>query len=361
MKALAKNQLNRYQSAGEMRTDLQRALANQPVAAEAVMSDADRTQFIARTPPPPVSLAHRDNDYPRDTDERRRSLVWLAVVVALLLVIGAATYAIFVLGKTDKPKTVAVPSIIGQTPAAAVDTLTKLHFKPVKGEETNGPCLDNATVAKGQVCLVDPTPGTKAKDGATVTYQLFTPATVQVPALVGLQYPDAVTKLNELKLKAKQVPDDSAKPAGEVTKQDPENFASVAPGSTVTLSVSTGKVKLISVINKAQADAKTELNAAGWTNVSDNQTRATHNKGQDGTVAAMNPTPGIAYPQSTPDHLGALQVRPARTDVHHTTPHADRYDDANRHAHHDADRSDRRRAAALHVLTVVSREYCPAG
>ena len=31
MKALAKNQFNRYQSAGEMRADLQRALANQPV------------------------------------------------------------------------------------------------------------------------------------------------------------------------------------------------------------------------------------------------------------------------------------------------------------------------------------------
>ena len=50
MKALAKNQLNRYQSAGEMRSDLQRALADQPVAAEAVMTDAERTQFIARTP-----------------------------------------------------------------------------------------------------------------------------------------------------------------------------------------------------------------------------------------------------------------------------------------------------------------------
>ena len=36
MKALAKNQLNRYQSAGEMRADLQRALADEPVSAESV-------------------------------------------------------------------------------------------------------------------------------------------------------------------------------------------------------------------------------------------------------------------------------------------------------------------------------------
>ena len=49
MKALAKNPLNRYQSAGEMRADLQRALAERPVEAEAVMTDAERTQFIAGT------------------------------------------------------------------------------------------------------------------------------------------------------------------------------------------------------------------------------------------------------------------------------------------------------------------------
>src|SRR6185312_5855784 len=63
MKALAKNQLNRYQSAGEMRSDLQRALANQPVNAESVMTDAERTQFIARTPPP-VAVVRHDLDEP---------------------------------------------------------------------------------------------------------------------------------------------------------------------------------------------------------------------------------------------------------------------------------------------------------
>src|SRR5436305_1807006 len=56
MKALAKNPLNRYQSAGDMRQDLVRALADQPVNAEMVMTDAERTQFIARTPAPPIAL-----------------------------------------------------------------------------------------------------------------------------------------------------------------------------------------------------------------------------------------------------------------------------------------------------------------
>src|SRR4051794_8727693 len=91
MKALAKNQLNRYQSAGDMRQDLQRALADQPVLAEAIMTDAERTQFIARTPPPPIAL--RRTEYPPDEDDGRRTgLIWAAVVIALLLVIGAAAY-----------------------------------------------------------------------------------------------------------------------------------------------------------------------------------------------------------------------------------------------------------------------------
>src|SRR3978361_1480603 len=40
MKALAKNPLNRYQTAAEMRADLQRALSGQAVEAESVMTDA---------------------------------------------------------------------------------------------------------------------------------------------------------------------------------------------------------------------------------------------------------------------------------------------------------------------------------
>src|SRR4051794_27749075 len=107
MKSLAKNTMNRYQTAGDMRQDLQRALANQPVIAEAVMTDAERTQFIARTPAPPVAISR--TDYADDDgDERRTGLIWAAVVVALLLVIGAAAYAIVHLGGSNNgPKMVA--------------------------------------------------------------------------------------------------------------------------------------------------------------------------------------------------------------------------------------------------------------
>ncbi|MDT4913156.1 MAG: eukaryotic-like serine/threonine-protein kinase, partial [Pseudonocardiales bacterium] len=134
MKALAKNQLNRYQSAGDMRQDLQRALADQPVLAESIMTDAERTQFIARTPPPPVAL--RRTDYPPDEDDGRRTgLIWAAVVVALLLVIGAAAYAIVFLGKDNNgTKTVSVPgTLTGKVPAAAEADIRRASLVPRHG------------------------------------------------------------------------------------------------------------------------------------------------------------------------------------------------------------------------------------
>src|SRR5689334_453093 len=74
MKALAKNPLNRYQSAGEMRSDLLRALQDQPVAAEAVMTDAERTQFIRRTPPVAAVPAEAYDD-----QDRRNGWLWAAI------------------------------------------------------------------------------------------------------------------------------------------------------------------------------------------------------------------------------------------------------------------------------------------
>ena len=50
LKALAKNPLNRYQSAAEMRADVLRAAAGRPVYAEPVMSDARAARPAARSP-----------------------------------------------------------------------------------------------------------------------------------------------------------------------------------------------------------------------------------------------------------------------------------------------------------------------
>ncbi len=301
MKSLAKNQLNRYQSAAEMRSDLQRALANQPVMAEAIMSDAERTQFIARTAPPvpPVALRHPDDNYAEDDDQRRSGLVWAAIVVALLLVIGAAAYAIVLLGRGDKTKTTPVPQIVGQVPSAAENILRNAGFVPVKGPDTNGPCLNDQKVAEGRVCLVNPVPNEKVKDGSTVTYQVYVAAKVSVPSMVGDDYNTAADKLNAAQLKAARKDVDNSAPAGQVVAQSKDPYTQVPPGTTITLSVSTGKVKLPDVRGKKLADAQQALNSTGWTKVDASQVVQTPDKAKDGTVANESPLPGNSYPQDT--------------------------------------------------------------
>jgi serine/threonine-protein kinase len=298
MKALAKNQLNRYQSAGDMRQDLQRALANQPVSAEMVMTDAERTQFIARTPPPPVPL--RDDRFPpeEEDDHRRTGLIWAAVVVALLLVIGAAAYAIVFLGKDKNTvKKFAVPDVVGQTQDAAEIELGK-HFTPQQGGFTHGPCYKGLTVQENQVCTLSPQPGTQVQEHQTITYKLYRQETVVVPYVVDESYGKAYNELTAApyKLQVKQARHNSTEPKGTVLAQKPAAGEQVPPGSPITLTVSTGVVRLPDVTGKTFDKAQSELNKAGFTKV-DAATDfvETPDPKKNGKVADMSPTPGNAY------------------------------------------------------------------
>jgi serine/threonine-protein kinase len=315
MKALAKNTMNRYQSAAEMRQDIQRALANQPVLAEAVMTDAERTQFIARTPPPPVALPRRDEAYvPVEDRSRRNGLIWLAVVLALLLVIGAASWLIFKYrNDSGGGKNVTIPAnIIGMEPNAAQDALSKLNLTPVEAENsTSGPCDGGKTVKNGQVCRLDPKPGESVKEHTTVTYTVYAPFTKQVPSVTGKSLNDAENTLNgagfhNIKVKKADTPD----PANTVLSQDPAAFTSVSPNHVITLTVSTGKVKMPTVTGLTFEQAQAKLNQAGFTHIQvPPPTTPTTDQSKDGKVALQSPTGGLAYPLDTQITLTVFQYQ----------------------------------------------------
>src|SRR5205085_1985130 len=104
-----------------------------------------------------------------DDDSRRTGLIWAAVVVALLLVIGAAAWAIVNFGKNDGPTTVAVPSsLIGMTEDSARNKILSLKLKPVEGATTAGPCFDGQPGKVKTVCLVDPEVGSQVDEHTTV-------------------------------------------------------------------------------------------------------------------------------------------------------------------------------------------------
>jgi beta-lactam-binding protein with PASTA domain/predicted Ser/Thr protein kinase len=321
MKALAKNALNRYQSAGDMRQDLERALANQPVSAELVMTDAERTQFIARTPPPPVALRRTDYADGEPEEHRRTGLIWAAVVVALLLVIGAASYAIVFLGKDKGPTMVAVPSsLVNETPAAAEQQIRNAGLTPHKGTATSGPCDQGQKVDPNNVCTVKPAEGASVQKGTIVTYQLYTPAKAQVPPVEGMQVNQAERALNDANLKSDVHKVNRSDPAGTVVRQDPAAFATVAPGSAVQLYVSTGKVKLPDVRNQNLNDAQTTLNRVGFTDVTQGTPQPTSDPNKDGLVFSESPSPGIPYPLAQQITLVVYQFVPPTTSAPPSSP-----------------------------------------
>ena len=122
LKALSKNPLNRYQSAGEMRADLLRAVAGRPVMATPVMR-AEETMALSA---PPAGASRRAATAPRPGWCRRpprpgrqpqalaggalsgaRRLAVIALVAGLLLADSGE----------DKPKLVAVPNVVNQSAA----------------------------------------------------------------------------------------------------------------------------------------------------------------------------------------------------------------------------------------------------
>ena len=332
MKALAKNPMNRYQTAGEMRADLLRALADRPVEAEAVLTDAERTQYISKVPPgavPPGAVVpmSADGDDEDDGDGKKRAWLWVALVAALLLVIGGGAWAIWALSGSESPKKQAVPNIIGMNPAQANAAIESRKFTPPTGApQPASKCGVNpdtqpiANPTEGAVCTQSPPPDSQQSEGTTITYTVYKAPTVQIPNVQGKQFADASNDLAGIGLKVTRKDVPNGQDAGVVTDQNPKAFSTVAPGSTVTLSVSTGKLPIPDVRGQKYADAVSYLNNHGWSVNPTPVVVPTTDKSKDGTVADESPAAGTLFPQSQQITLSVFAYQPPPSPTQTPTP-----------------------------------------
>jgi beta-lactam-binding protein with PASTA domain/predicted Ser/Thr protein kinase len=324
LKALAKNPINRYQSAAEMRADLLRAAAGRPVLATPVLRE-DETMAMAAAQTRQIGPATRQGAPARVGDpRRRRASAWVLATLAALGVLAVIALAIgLYLASRDNhtAQKVNVPGVINKTKDQAVADITKAGLIPQLGKSVKDSNCDVNTVT-GQ----SPNAGLSVAQNSTVTYDICTgPDTVRVPnTLVNSTKLNADTQLTGLGLKPNYQYVNSTKDQ-DIVLEVQDAGKDVPKNSTILVKLSRGNlVEVPSVVGKSEADARAALENRGFdVNVNENGPIVAANK--VGTVTSQNPgggqnlesnstvtiTIGRAAPSSTPSDSGSPSPSPS--------------------------------------------------
>ncbi|HYX60538.1 MAG TPA: Stk1 family PASTA domain-containing Ser/Thr kinase [Streptosporangiaceae bacterium] len=308
LKAMAKSPADRYQTAADMRADLQRAASGMPVAA-APPTRFDmypQTQRMgtgtmmagATSQIPPVEdydYAGRDYDYAGSGGRggagggtNRRWIPWVLGVVLVIAVVGGVAYYLL----AGAGKTYAVPLVNGEPVATAQAQIKAQHLRSTLVYRNSNSVRANTVINS------NPAEGNNVPANTLVT--LFVSkgqAPVAVPNVVGQQQDQAAATLQSKGFKVDTKTDaTSSSPAGQVISQNPSG-GTAAPGATITITVSGGAVSVPSVVGDSQQTASQVLTTAGF------QVSVQQGSGPaqyaNGTVFSQQPANGTAAKGST--------------------------------------------------------------
>jgi beta-lactam-binding protein with PASTA domain/predicted Ser/Thr protein kinase len=275
-KAMAKDPNARYDTAEQLRDDLQRFRDGQSVTAATTAIPAAAAAGATMAVPAaagatravPAYEAARSTRYETAYEEpppEKRS-PWFVVALVVLLLMLAALLFLFArnlgLGGTTATQ-VEVPNVVGLSQADATRTLTDLGFQVEPKEETND------TVPPGEVFAQNPEEGVKADEGSTITITVSAGLPpVAIPDVVGQPIADARAALEGLGLVVTEQPEENEDvEEGLVISQDPAPTEEVAPGTEVILRVSSGppEVEVPDVAGQSANEASNTLGRAGFT------------------------------------------------------------------------------------------------
>ncbi|MFI6129841.1 Stk1 family PASTA domain-containing Ser/Thr kinase [Micromonospora sp. NPDC051141] len=296
LKALSKNPLNRYQSAGEMRADLLRAAAGRPVLATPVMP-AEETMpmaaaaggYQAAQQTQMMGPQTRQQPPARVGDPRkRRSSSWVIATFAALGVLAVIALGTALWLNQAGNEKVSVPQLGDRTQADAQAALTQAGLRFVPGTP-----VKNAECKKGTVVGQNPGPGLRVDKNTPVTVQVCAgPDDVTIPqALEGGTYTSVKATLEGLGLTVERKDVNSGSPKDQVTKVTPKEGSTVPPNTKVILEVSKGNVNEVPDVRGYTEDqAKKRLEDAGYdVEVRDGKEV---DPAQAGKVSSQSPSPG---------------------------------------------------------------------
>jgi eukaryotic-like serine/threonine-protein kinase len=308
-KALTKSTTERYQSAAEMRADLERALAGQAISAPAVaaagMAAGGAGETATMLPYTEEGTGAVADD---DPGRRRRRRGWLYALLVLAVIAVFVLLGLFLprmLAEEETPQ-VTVPRLIDRTQAEARNRLQQAGLELGDVQQRASQDVD-----AGLVMSQDPDPATAVDEGSAVDIVVSSgPETVVVPSVIGQQLPAARSELQDRGLRVRVERTPGGERANQVLASDPEAATEVQVGDRITLTVAEGPIEVPNVVNSQEDEARSTLEDAGFNvNVIDDPGA----DAEAGTVVAQNPSGGS---QAQPDDTVTITVsrRPEETE-----------------------------------------------
>ncbi|MGN6793798.1 MAG: Stk1 family PASTA domain-containing Ser/Thr kinase [Streptosporangiaceae bacterium] len=270
LRAMEKDPDERYQSAAEMRGDIQRAFSGFPVAAAMPMTASyahpgpgtrrmdpmGQTQLQGQTGAlPPYEYG------PPETGERprRKKKVWPWVAAVLALAVIGGTIAAFQLVNGTGSQ-VAVPSdLVGMKVPKAVQAVRQAHLKarPVKHTSVTGPY--------NKVTSTSPSVGTKVAENSTVILNYnVRPGSQALPDVSGLTVDEATAQLNKdgwNNVTQSATPIATLKfKGGQVVSTNPRAGKTIPLTTPIVLNVAGDSVAVPALAGLSQSDAQAKLN-----------------------------------------------------------------------------------------------------
>ena len=270
LRALAKDPAERYRTAEDMDSDLERIARGIGVSAEtaeaatSVLSRTEVTDSLTTVGPATAAPTYTPGRYYEyDAPPRRRSVwPWL---LALLLLAGALVGGWYVYQSIQEQlsatEAVTVPDVEGIRESLAVKDIRDA------GIEANVRRQPYADVPRGIVASQDPEPPQRADRGTFVTIIVSSgKPKVTVPDVVGDDRDDAVVELRDAGLTPNVVEVNSPEDPGTVLATAPKAGDVVVEGTSVRVNVSKGPrpIEVPNVIGQAFESAESTLLGAGF-------------------------------------------------------------------------------------------------
>ncbi|MFE2555647.1 Stk1 family PASTA domain-containing Ser/Thr kinase [Streptomyces sp. NPDC059352] len=325
LKALVKDPDYRYQSADEMRADIEACLDGQPVAAAAAMgmgmgmagapaygggyggyqSEDQPTTALRQADPggqtsmmPPINGDDGGYGYDDRPDRRRggqqksNTSTILLALAGILVLVGAIFIGVSLFDKKEGNQPVTVPQLVGQTLKAAEGLAANAQVKVVQAG------TERCAEPKGSICRQSPV--------ADNVQKMETNGTIQVYVSEGApleEVPDVKEKSREsaeeiLKGKGftvKVEQEESEEDPGTVLRQNPDGGTKAEKNAEVTITVAKQQLsELPDQKGRTYDQAVQQLDAVGFKNVARQDVDSDQPKD---TVIDMTPQGGTDQPK----------------------------------------------------------------